>query len=91
MFDILVQNGSISNLVKTVILKEFSMLPQGLPPEELEVRKMVIIANRRAEAANPRWIDDVRSRKLCIAKGEGTVHVISFNLEEQFGIGLRKF
>lgn len=91
MFDILVQNGSISNLVKTVILNEFSIMPQDLPQEELEVRKMVIIANRRAEAANPRWIDDVRSRKLCIAKGEGIVHGIPFNLEEQFGIGLRRF
>jgi hypothetical protein len=91
MFDISVQNGGISNLVKTVILKDFSTLPQDLAPEESEVRKMVIVANRRAEAANPRWIDDVRSRKLCIAKGEGVVHGISFNLDEQFGIGLKRF
>lgn len=35
---------------------------------------MSIVANRRAEAANPRWVDDVRVRKLCIARGEGTVH-----------------
>lgn len=91
MFDILVQNGGISNLVKTVILKDFSTLPQDLAQEVLEVRKMVIIANRRAEAAKQQWIDDVRSRKLCIATGEGLVHGISFDLEEQFGIGLRKF
>jgi hypothetical protein len=37
---------------------------------------MSIVANRRAEAANPRWVDDVRVRKLCIARGEGAVHGI---------------
>ena len=49
---------------------------------------MKIVANRRAEAANPRWVEDVRTRKLCIAKGEGIVHGVRYNLEEQFGIAL---
>ena len=88
MFDIKVQNGSIRDLVKARILADFASLAPDLPREALEVEKMKIIANRRAEAANPRWVEDVRTRKLCIAKGEGVVHGIRYNLDEQFGIAL---
>jgi len=48
------------------------------------------VANRRAEAANPAWIEDVRTRKLCIANGSGVVHGIPYDLEGQFGIGLTR-
>lgn len=88
MFDIKVQNGSISNLVKTQILSDFEDLPKGLSGEELEVEKMKVVANRRAEASNPKWIEDVRARKLCCANGEGRVHGIPYDLEEQFGVRL---
>jgi hypothetical protein len=88
MFDIAVQNGSISNLVKTQILSDYEDLPKDLSREELEVEKMRVVANRRAEAANPKWIEDVRSRKLCCANGEGMVHGIPYDLEGQFGIRL---
>jgi peptidoglycan hydrolase-like protein with peptidoglycan-binding domain len=91
MFDIKVQNGSISSLVKAQIKAEFSGLPNDLSKEDLEVCKMQIIANRRAEASNPRWVEDVRARKLCIANGGGVVHGINFDLDGQFGIGLREF
>lgn len=90
MFDIKVQNGSISELVKTRILSEFKTLPANLAKEELEVQKMRIIANRRAEAANPQWIEDVRARKLCIANGGGVVHGINYDLEGQFGVRLEE-
>lgn len=86
MFDIKVQNGGISNLVKAQILSDFRSLPSALAGEEAEVRRMTIIANRRAEAVNPRWIEDVRARKLCIAKGEGAAHGIRYELAAQFGI-----
>jgi len=89
MFDIKVQNGSIGSLVKAQILADFAGLTPDLPREALEVEKMKIIAHRRAEAANPRWVEDVRARKLCIAKGEGMVHSVRYNLEEQFGIQLK--
>lgn len=86
MFDIKVQNGSISELVKTRILSEFKTLPANLAKDKLEVEKMRIIANRRAEAAKAEWIEDVRARKLCIANGKGVVHGINYDLEGQFGV-----
>jgi hypothetical protein len=84
MFDIKVQNGSISALVKAQIMADIAALRGGGD----EVARMVIIANRRADAANPRWVEDVRARKLCIARGAGVVHGIRYDLEQQFGIGL---
>lgn len=53
-----------------------------------EVARLRIIANRRAEAANRKWVEDVRARKLTIANGEGTVHGRFYDLQEQYGIGL---
>lgn len=90
MFDIKVQNGSISPLVKTQILNDFKNIPADLSENEREVQKMRIIANRRAEKANPRWVEDVRARKLCCANGGGIVHSINYNLEGQFGIRLKR-
>jgi len=88
MFDIVTQNGSIGSITRTQILGEIRSLPASLNDEEREVRKLKIIANRRAEAANPRWVDDVRKRKLCIANGSGLVHGIRYDLEEQYAIRL---
>ena len=51
---------------------------------------MQIVANRRTEASNPRFVEDVRRRKLCIAEGKGVVHGISYDLEKQYGLSLRK-
>lgn len=82
------QNGSIKDNTRKQILADFERLPDGLPKPDLEVEKMKIIANRRAEAANPKWIEDVRSWKLFIANGEGVVHGVHYNLAEQFGIRL---
>ena len=90
MFDIKVQNGSISSKVKERIFKSFRDIDPGISEEEQEAARLRIVANRRAEAANARWIEDVRTRKLCIANGEGIVHGIAYDLEEQFGIGLRR-
>lgn len=90
MFDLCVQNGGIPDPVKRQILADIAMLPAGLSPEETELQKMRIIANRRAEAANPKFVEDVRKRKLCIAEGKGSVHGIAYDLSAQFGIDLRK-
>jgi hypothetical protein len=88
MFDIVTQNGGIKSVTRAQILGDISTLPAGLDKHEREVRALKVVANRRAEAANPQWIDDVRRRKLCIANGEGVVHGIRFDLEAQFGISL---
>lgn len=91
MFDIVVQNGSIQPLVKARIQKDFDALPADLEADALEVERMRIVAVRRAEAANPRWVEDVRARKLCLANGAGKVHGVDYDLEGQFGIGLGAF
>jgi hypothetical protein len=90
MFDIKVQNGSINEVVKAQILADFHNQPDDLSEDEWEVRKMQVVANRRAEAAKPQWIEDVRARKLCCANGGGTVHGNPYDIEEQFGIGLKR-
>lgn len=86
LFDIRVQNGGIGPVTRARILADFESLPTAAP--ELEVLKMRIIANRRAEGAKPEWVNDVRTRKLCIANGEGVVHGVHYDLEAQFGLGL---
>jgi len=90
LFDICVQNGSIPDKVRGLILSDFGKLQQPLSPEDMELEKMRIVANRRAEAANPRFVEDVRRRKLCIAEGKGVVHGITYDLAGQFGLDLRK-
>lgn len=86
MFDIKVQNGSISNFTEQQIREEFEELPEA----EDEVARLCIIANLRSEASNPRWIEDVRNRKLTIATGRGSVHGIHYVLDEEYGIGLHE-
>ena len=88
MFDIVVQNGSISALVRTQIERDFSRRPPTDDGDADEVARLGIIANRRAEAANPRWVEDVRARKLTIATGAGVVHGRHYDLEAQYGIRL---
>ncbi len=89
MFDIKVQNGSINAVVQAQIERDFADLPPGVSGNDLEVARLRIIANRRAEAANPRWVEDVRQRKLMIAHGAGTVHGRQYDLAAQYGIRLK--
>lgn len=91
MFDIVTQNGGIRPVTRAQIMGDIRTLPEGLEQVEREVRSLEIVANRRAEASNAKWIDDVRRRKLCIAKGAGTVHGIKYDLDAQFDIGLASF
>ena len=93
MFDIKVQNNSISSTVRAQILKDFReyIKRSGTLENEQERKKMEIIANRRAEASNPKYVEDVRKRKLCCAKGFGTVHGKKYNLKSEFGITMKSF
>ena len=88
MFDIIVQNGSISSPVAAQIDQDIARIDPRLSPADQERERLCIVANRRAEAANARWVEDVRTRKLCIANGRGTVHGAFYDLEEQFGLAL---
>jgi hypothetical protein len=88
MFDIRVQNGGIGEAVKASIHSDFGQLDASLNPLELEAARLRIVANRRAEAGNPRWIEDIRARKLTIADGEGTVHGRHYDLAAEFAIRL---
>ncbi|MGI9181000.1 MAG: peptidoglycan-binding domain-containing protein [Longimicrobiaceae bacterium] len=88
MFDIVVQNGSIRDATRQQILADFQKIPAGASREEQEVARMRVIANRRAEAANPKFVEDVRKRKLTIADGVGIVHGLGYDLERQFHLRL---
>jgi hypothetical protein len=88
MFDIIVQNGSISTTVAAQIDEDIRRIDRTLDAAAQERERLCIVANRRAEAAHPRWVEDVRTRKLCIANGHGQVHGAFYDLEEQYGLAL---
>jgi hypothetical protein len=89
MFDIATQCGSITAIVRAQIMADFTHLAQ--PDSANEVAKMCMIANRCAAAADPKYVDDVRTRKLTIANGTGNVHGIEYDLEGVFGLTLNPF
>lgn len=85
MFDIVTQNGSINATVAARINADFANLPAG---ETDETPKLVIVANRRAEASNPKWVENVRARKLVIANGGGTANGMTYDLATSYAITL---
>jgi len=50
---------------------------------------MRVVAHRRAAVAKPKWRADVLARKLTIADGVGEVHGRHYDLEGQYGLGLK--
>ncbi len=92
MFDITTQNGSVDRKGSGKKIREdYLKIAPGLSDDEIQTEKMTIIANRRAEVSNPTYVEDVRSRKLTIAKGEGKVHSKQYNLKDEFNITLSPF
>ena len=87
MFDIVTQNGSIGSITSKAILAAFTKLSSG---GDNEVPKMTIVANQLADSLT-RYADDVRTRKLTIAQGTGTVHGQYYDVGEMFGITLSAF
>ena len=73
-FDICVQNGSVTSAA----MNEINQRTTGSTSEG-ELR--VVVANAVADAAQPTWREDVRTRKLTIANGEGTIHGHNYLLE----------
>jgi hypothetical protein len=80
-FDIHVQNGGIAAPTAQAIREAFAQVPTD---DELGRRR--IIANAVAEHALPKYVEDVRKRKLTIAEGNGFVHGESFTLA-RWGLG----
>jgi len=75
-FDIHVQNGGVGPRAKNLLVASLRASP---PRSELDVR--CALANAVAEAALPRFAEDVRARKMAIATGAGRVHGIQLVLE----------
>lgn len=73
-FDIHVQDGGINH---TIGDKVRAQMHPGI--SEKDVR--VLIANGIADHALPAWREDVRTRKLTVATGEGTVHGVHYFLK----------
>jgi hypothetical protein len=75
-FDIAVQNGGIDQTEAARIKRKIEQTP---PTTQQDLR--IIIANVIAENSRPRFIEDVRRRKLTIATSRGTVHGAQFDLK----------
>ena len=70
-FDIHVQNGSLKKSIETSL---------GQQSFNTERKLRVALANAVADSSRPRFQEDVRSRKLTLATGSGTVHGVKFNV-----------
>jgi len=77
-FDIHVQNGGIN------ASREAKIRAKMPAANEPALRK--IIANIVAETSKPKFVEDVRYRKLTIATGQGTVHGTKYTVEN-WGLG----
>ena len=89
MFDIATQNGSINAATKAQILSDYGQPPHNAAGNE--VARMCSVANRVAANSKPQYVADVRTRKLAIANGGGTVHGILYDLADMFNITLNPF
>lgn len=80
-FDVAVQNGA----PRRDHINEYNKRIKVVNPKH-EWEKLKVLAYVVADLANPRWRNDVLSRKLSIAVGEGVVHGHKFNLKKDFDI-----
>jgi hypothetical protein len=72
-FDVHVQNGGFKDNAKARAAELDASVP--------EARRREILANAVADAAASKWQDDVRTRKLAVAKGAGLVHGAPYALK----------
>jgi antitoxin component of RelBE/YafQ-DinJ toxin-antitoxin module len=80
MFDVVTQNGSIKQATKDMILAAKAAKEKVLGRQLKEKEYLEIVAIKRAQAANPKWVADVLSRKLTIVNGTGKVHGTYYDL-----------
>jgi hypothetical protein len=85
LFDINVQNGRVDvGGAGQRITQDYGTIDPKLTPDAIQIARMRIIANRRADVTAEAWREDVRKRKLTIAEGKGTVHGKEYDLERDF-------
>jgi hypothetical protein len=83
MFDINVQNGLVDkNGAGARIRQDYENLNINSSATEIQVARMIIIAKRRSEVVTAQWRNDVLSRKMTIATGQGEVHKRKYNLDD---------
>ncbi len=75
-FDIHVQNGGVDAEETAQVERELASEPGAT-----ELRRREIIANAVADHARAEYREDVRARKLTIARGAGAVHERNYSLE----------
>jgi hypothetical protein len=79
-FDIAVQNGSVSpeaaKIIDTAIAQKTNISERDL---------LKVIANAVADTSTGN-VEDIRSRKMAIVNGNGTVHGIALNLDTNYGL-----
>jgi hypothetical protein len=80
-FDIHVQDGSINSAARALVQEQLDANPE-MPESDLRA----VIANAVADGALADFREDVRSRKLTIATGRGSVHGASYDLSN-WGLG----
>ena len=69
-----------------MVSRQLMQNPLSANPSPSEVELRQIIANAVADASLPAFREDVRSRKMTIATGQGTVHGASYDLSN-WGLG----
>jgi hypothetical protein len=77
MFDTAVQNGGIDGAKEAAIRRGLAAAPGATGQSRRE-----IFANAIAEESNPDFVEDVRSRRLTIARSQGKVHGALYRVED---------
>ena len=97
MFDIAVQSGSMNPKVNGVtqdLIGEINTWYAGInkagkTATQLEVEKLVKIANRRADYIVISWQAQYRDRKVTIAEGYGEVNGMIMDTDGKYNMGLK--
>lgn len=80
MFDIAVQNGTVSASARSWIEA------QGGTDALAEKEKLALIAQAVAQASSPAYRNDVLARKMAIVDGSGIVHGTYFDFDRHVGL-----
>lgn len=78
-FDIMVQDGGISDEVLTEIDAELAKMPNAT-----EKRRLKKILEMRLKYVKPPYVSDVRSRKMALINGTGVVHGVMRNFDKEY-------